>query len=228
VSRPPAAASVRPDAPLPLGLKLGFAVGDHTVSISLAAVSLYYLFFLTEVAGLRPALASLVVLSGRAVDAFTDPAMGRISDVTRSRFGRRRPYFLIGALPFGLSFAFLWQQLDADGQAGRFALYAAVYILHTLSSTILAVPYMALLPELARGYVQRTEINVYRYGADLPAMAEAEIQPQGASFVLASEAALINIIFGLVHLFRPGAGYWRSAAVCRGRPIMPWPRTSAA
>lgn len=153
------------ERPVTLVTKLGFALGDHTVNISLAAVSLYYLFFLSEVAGLRPSLAALVVLAGRAVDAITDPMMGRISDLTRSRFGRRRPYFLAGALPFGLSFALLWQALEVEGETARFLLYTGAYVLHTLSSTVVAVPYMALLPEMARGYVERTEMNVFRYGA---------------------------------------------------------------
>jgi GPH family glycoside/pentoside/hexuronide:cation symporter len=90
---------------LPVRVKLGYSLGDHTINIQLAAVSLFFLFFLTEVAGLAPAWAGLVLLIGRAVDAFTDPAMGRLSDRTRWRLGRRRPFFLIGAVPFGVTFA---------------------------------------------------------------------------------------------------------------------------
>ena len=86
-------------------MKTGYALGDHAINIQLATVSLFYLYFLSEIVGLSPSLAGLVLLGGRAVDAFTDPLMGRLSDRTRWRRGRRRPYFLIGALPFGLSFA---------------------------------------------------------------------------------------------------------------------------
>jgi Na+/melibiose symporter-like transporter len=155
----------RGEESLPARVKLGYALGDHAVNVSLASQSLFLLFFLTEVAGLRPALASLVVLAGRGVDAFTDPAMGRISDLTRWRWGRRRPYFLLGALPFGLTFAFLWRQLpDGMPQAALFAAYAAAYVLHTLSSTVVAVPYMALLPEMALGYQERTAMNIFRAG----------------------------------------------------------------
>jgi sugar (glycoside-pentoside-hexuronide) transporter len=161
-ANPPVATSA-----LPRRLKWIFPLGDHTINVSLGAVSLFYLYFLTEVAGLRPALASLVMLTGRAVDAFTDPAMGRISDMTRWRSGRRRPYFLIGAIPFGVTFALLWQRTDADSQMLRFAFYGGVYVLHTLSSTVLAVPYMALLPEIAADYQDRTVLNMFRSGAVL-------------------------------------------------------------
>ncbi len=151
--------------PLPLSVKLGYALGDHTVNVSLAAQSLFLLFFLTEVAGLRPALASIVVLAGRFVDGFTDPAMGRVSDVTRWRAGRRRPYFLIGALPFGASFAWLWSETpDGLSQGALLAAYATAYAIHTLSSTVVQVPYMALIPEMALGYHDRTVMNLFRGG----------------------------------------------------------------
>jgi glycoside/pentoside/hexuronide:cation symporter, GPH family len=150
------------EQPLPLPVKIGFACGDHTLNLALSALSLLYLFFLTEVAGLRPALAALVLLSGRCVDAITDPLMGRLSDLTPWRWGRRRPYFALAALPFGVSFALLWQHLPVETQALLFAGYAALYILHTSASTMLAVPYMALLPELALGYHERTALNVFR------------------------------------------------------------------
>ncbi len=152
---------------LPLATRWLYPLGDHTNNISLAAVSLFYLYFLTEVAGLRPALASLVVLAGRAVDAFTDPAMGRLSDLTRFKYGRRRPYFLIGAVPFGVTFALLWSDVSFTSQHALFAFYVAVYVVHTLSQTCLAVPYMALIPEMALDYNERTEINAYRMAAVL-------------------------------------------------------------
>jgi sugar (glycoside-pentoside-hexuronide) transporter len=147
---------------LPVYVKAGFALGDHTVNIQLATISLFFLFFLTEVAKLPPSWAGLVLLFGRAVDAVTDPLMGRLSDRTRWRFGRRRPYFLLGAFPFGLTFAFLWSQSGLQNDLAVFTFYTVIYVLNTLCSTVVAVPYMALLPELALGYDERTSINSFR------------------------------------------------------------------
>ncbi len=147
---------------LPARTKLVFALGDHTTNLSLSALSLYYGFFLTTVAGLRPGLAGLVMLMGRTVDAFTDPAMGRISDLTSWQMGRRRPYFLIGMIPFGVSFGLLWSEVPLASQAGKFAFYAGIYVLYSIASTVLAVPYMALIPELTADYQERTSINTYR------------------------------------------------------------------
>ncbi len=147
---------------LPVRVKAGYALGDHAINVQLATVSLFYLFFLSEVVGLAPSLAGLVLLAGRGVDAFTDPLMGRLSDRTRWRWGRRRPYFLAAALPFGVSFALLWTDAAPASASAAFALYFAAYVANTLCSTVLAVPYMALLPELALGYDERTSMNTFR------------------------------------------------------------------
>jgi len=113
---------------LPVLTKSIYGLGDMTINAALASLALVYTsYFLTQIAGLRPALAGLVPLVGRFIDAFTDPLMGRISDQTRWRAGRRRPYFLIAALPFGLSFAAMWIDVPTTSQAVRFAYYAAVF-----------------------------------------------------------------------------------------------------
>jgi GPH family glycoside/pentoside/hexuronide:cation symporter len=142
--------------------RLALGSGDHAMTLALSAVSFVYFAFLTEVVGLRPALAGAVLWIGRLCDAFTDPLMGRISDVTRSRLGRRRPYFLYGALPFGASFALLWLAPPLESQAARFAFCAATYALHALAATVLSVPYVAILPELARDYGERNALNAWR------------------------------------------------------------------
>jgi sugar (glycoside-pentoside-hexuronide) transporter len=147
---------------LAVAVKSGYALGDHAINIQLATVSLFYLFFLSEVVGLPPSLAGLVLLAGRGVDAFTDPLMGRLSDHTTWRWGRRRPYFLLAAAPFGVTFALLWSSAGPANAAAAFAFYLFLYVANTLFSTALAVPYMALLPELALGYHERTSINTFR------------------------------------------------------------------
>jgi len=148
---------------LPVLTKSIYGLGDMTINAALASLALVYTsYFLTQIAGLRPALAGLVPLVGRFIDAFTDPLMGRISDQTRWRAGRRRPYFLIAALPFGLSFAAMWIDVPTTSQTVRFAYYAAVYCLTAVWMTVLAIPYLALLPEMAVGYDERTSLNTYR------------------------------------------------------------------
>ena len=100
-------------------------------------------------------------LVGRTIDAFADPAMGRLSDRCRWRWGRRRPFFLLGAIPFGAGFALLWWRARRS-QLAMFAYYTTVFIFTSLAMTVLSVPYLALQPEMALGYDARTSLNAYR------------------------------------------------------------------
>ena len=99
---------------LSTGRKAVYALGDHTVNLVLSAATLLYLPFLMTHGGLSPALAGLVIWIARIADAVTDPGMGRLSDATRWRSGRRRPYFLIGALPFIGLFQVDWKRGPAS------------------------------------------------------------------------------------------------------------------
>jgi glycoside/pentoside/hexuronide:cation symporter, GPH family len=146
---------------LPFRTKAIYALGDHTVNLGLSAMLFLFPLFLTDVAMLRPTLAGAIPLIARGIDAFADPAMGRFSDATRWRAGRRRPFFLIGALPLGASFAALWATPDW-GDWGKFAYYLIVYVLFALSTTVLSVPYLALIPEMATSYQERTSVNSFR------------------------------------------------------------------
>jgi GPH family glycoside/pentoside/hexuronide:cation symporter len=140
-----------------------YSLGDMSTNTALSTLTIIYAaFFLTQVAGLRPVLAGLVPLIGRFVDAFTDPMIGRLSDRTTLKGGRRRPYFLIGAIPFGLSFAMLWQASPVESQALSFVYYTIIYCLFSVATTLCSVPYLALIPEMATGYDDRTSLNTYR------------------------------------------------------------------
>lgn len=150
-----------PDA-LPTRTKLLYGLGDHAVNLTLSSLLFIFPNFLTDVAGLRPALAGLIPLIGRSIDAMTDPAMGRISDRSRFRLGRRRPWLLIGFVPFGVFFAALWAGPRHAPEALRFGWYAGAYVLFAVSVTVLSVPYMALIPELTHGYQERTSLNAWR------------------------------------------------------------------
>jgi len=155
-------ASAAPRARLSAASKAVYGLGDHTVNLVLSAASLLYLAFLTEYGGLRPALAGIVILIAHTVDAVTGPLMGRLSDLTRSRFGRRRGYFLLGAVPFGVAFALMWATPGLASEAARFGYYLAVYVVVSLAMTCVSVPYLALIPEMATDYDERISLNTYR------------------------------------------------------------------
>ncbi len=99
---------------------------------------------------------------GRLWDAFTDPLMGIISDRTRTRFGRRRPYLLIGAPLLFVGITVLFLDPGFQTQAARFVWATVIYSLVNTAYTVAFIPYNALTPELAKGSDERTALNGYR------------------------------------------------------------------
>lgn len=191
----------REDPRLTPGRKSVYALGDFTVNTVLSSLSIVYItYFLTLVVGLRPELAGAVQLIARTVDAFTDPAMGRISDLCNWRLGRRRPFFLIGALPFGLLYALLWVDLPLESQGALFAYYTVVYVLLSVAMTVLSVPYLALQPELAIGYDARTSLNTYRNaGSVVGVFAAVAFRPVANALGGGAEGfALAGVGFGVL------------------------------
>jgi len=150
------------DERLPIHLKLIYGFGDHPINVALVALTMIFPFYLTDVVGMRFALAGLVPLAGRAVDAVTDVWMGRISDRTTWKAGRRRPYLLIGAVPFAVSFAAIWSVPHIESKMLEFSVYVAIYVALSISMTVVAIPYQALLPELTSSYHERTSLATFR------------------------------------------------------------------
>lgn len=148
-------------ARLTLRTKLGYGVGDLGSGLMFSAVNFYFLYFLTDVAHLAPYLAGLAVMLGKIYDAITDPLMGHLSDRTRTRLGRRRPFMLLAALPFGLAFALAWMA-PAITEPGRFAYALGSFVLLCTFYTVFEVPYASLTADLTRDYDQRTSLTSYR------------------------------------------------------------------
>jgi len=146
--------------------KWGYAFGEVGGSGSWSVINTFLLFFLIEIVGLHPGLASIVLLIGRVVDALTDPIMGMISDHTHSRWGRRKPYIGGGAIPFGISFALIWV-LGGDSQLIIFLFAVLALLLHILIFTMTHTPYLALVPELTTDYNERTTLISYRMGVSV-------------------------------------------------------------
>ena len=144
--------------------KFFYGLGDLSANILLAIFSFYLLFFMVSIVGLKPALASLVFLVAKIWDAITDVWMGRISDNTKSRFGKRRVYMIFGAVPFGLMFIILWLCPFSveTSQFVKFIYYLMAYCLFNTTYTIVYVPYNALTANITDDYDQRSSLTTAR------------------------------------------------------------------
>ena len=154
-----------------------YATGDILGGGAFMMISLLFLNFLTNVELLSPAMAGAVLLIGKLVDAISDPLMGFISDRTKSRFGRRRIYFLLGVLPVFISFTLLWYGFSISTQTGVFWYYVCMYSLFCLAFTMVMVPYNALLPEIAETYDKRTSFMGARMAFSLLSSMLAGVLP---------------------------------------------------
>ncbi len=137
--------------------KLAYGSGAFVNNL-LAAASGGMMIVLNLGLGMNPALVGLLGALPRLTDAFTDPLMGFISDNTRSRWGRRRPYIFCGAFAAGLIFALLWQLPRNQSETFTFVWFLVGSILFYAGYTVFATPWVALGYELTPDYHERTRL----------------------------------------------------------------------
>jgi len=142
--------------------KLGYGVGDIYGGGSGTLISFFYLVFLTDVVRINPGLAGTVILISKAYDAVTDPFEGVLSDRTRTKLGRRRPYLLAGILLVFLSFFAMFYPVAFESQTARFGFVIATYLFFSTVVSIVMLNYNALQPELSLDYNERTSLTTFR------------------------------------------------------------------
>lgn len=142
---------------IPFFQKIVYGTGAF-VNNTLAAAIGNMMIILNLGFGMNPALVGLLGSLPRLTDAFTDPLMGYISDNTRSRWGRRRPYIFWGAISAGIVFALLWQMPLGRSEAYYFWWFLGGSIIFFLAYTVFATPWVALGYELTPDYHERTRL----------------------------------------------------------------------
>ncbi len=139
-----------------------YGSGDLGFSLTNTILNVYLALFLTDVVGLKPAVAALAFFIGRTWDYINDPIVGYISDRTRSRWGRRRPFLLFGALPMAAAFCMLWWRPPLETVVGLGIYYSVMFALFDTAATFAYMPYYALTPELTDDYDERTGLTSRR------------------------------------------------------------------
>jgi len=154
----------RKSSTINLSTKVAYGVGELASEVTGSVLVFFFLFFLTNVAGLNAGLAGTILLVGKVWDAINDPIIGWLSDNTRSRWGRRYPWMVIGAIPLGLCFALLWWIPSLGNQMGLFIYYTAIGFIFHIAYTAVVLPYATLGAELTEYYDERTGLVSYKAG----------------------------------------------------------------
>ncbi|MDR3139812.1 MAG: MFS transporter [Treponema sp.] len=164
--------------------KLGFGIFDLGGNMFFTLMGFWCLKYLTDIVGLAAALAGTAVMAGKFWDAVTDPVMGYISDRTRSRWGRRRPYLLFGALPMMLTMGLFFTAPEIGNPLALTLWAVLTLMLLNTASTVINIPYSSLTPELTDDYHERTSLNGYRFGCAVfgTIAGAAAVQPLVAAF----------------------------------------------
>ena len=190
--------------------KLAYGSGDMGPAITANILAFFLLYFFTNVAGLPAGLSGSILAIGKIGDAINDPIAGILSDRTRSRWGRRIPWMLFGAIPFGIFFFLQWivPRFSANPSVNNwclFAYYVLISILFNCAYTAVNLPYTALTPELTQDYNERTNLNSFRFafsiGGSILSLILATVifqaypgDPQQQYLILGIVSSLLSVI----------------------------------
>lgn len=154
-----------------------FAAGDVFGGGAQSILSVLYLIFLTNTLHISPAWAGTVVMISKGWDAMADPLMGVISDNTRTRIGRRRPYLLAGGFLVFLAFALIWYPVGFASRAGKVIYVTIVYLFYNTVSTVISVPYSSMSTEVTPEFDECNKVNIMRLVFSLISTAVCTLVP---------------------------------------------------
>jgi len=177
-----------------------FAMGDIFQGGFFNLVNFFYSIFLTDVIGLHPMWAANVFLLGKIWDAVIDPAMGYLSDNTRSRFGRRRIYFLIGAPLVLVAFVMMWFPYSSGTELSKVIFFIFAYMLMNTANAVVSVPFLAMSAELSTDYNERTALTNTRMIVSIISSIICAVVPMlivGMFADIHSGYMAMSVVFGL-------------------------------
>jgi glycoside/pentoside/hexuronide:cation symporter, GPH family len=145
---------------VPFGQKAAFGAGHFVLNLLPGALG-FFMFFLLTAFGMDPLYAGILGALPRLFDALSDPIMGFISDNTKSKWGRRRPYIFVGAILSGILFTLTWQMSPENSQIYNFWYFLILTILFLAGNTMFATPLVGLGYEMTSDYNERTRLMAF-------------------------------------------------------------------
>lgn len=146
-----------PEDIIPFGQKVSFGVGMLAMQLFAAVMSVFTVILVMAL-NMDPLLAGILTAAPRIFDAITDPIMGYITDNTRTRWGRRKPYIFIGAILSGITYMAMWQLYPENTTMYNFFYFLFMSLAFYLGYTIFSTPFVALGYEMSPDFHERTSI----------------------------------------------------------------------
>lgn len=142
--------------------RFGWAIGEFAIASHMAILSIYLLFYLTEVHHFPGALAGTLILIPRIWNVISDPLMGGISDRVKSRWGRRRPFLLAGAVVWGVFYGLMFWIPEDLTQTQKAVWFLITCFGVNTGLSLYHVPYSAMVPEMSRSTEERLRLLSYK------------------------------------------------------------------
>lgn len=221
------------NAKLSVWTKLKYGVGDFGMAVVTAMLQFSMLYYYTDVVGVNAALAGTAMLVGKITwDLVNDVLFGYLEDKTKSRWGKRRPYLIFGAVPFAISFWLVFSIPRGLDDVAYFFIIIGTFILFDTFHTLIATAYSAMTAEITGDYNERTSLTTYRMvfsiigylcGAGLTSML-AGIISQSFNVTDHEGWSIVSLIYGIlggISILIPGLFLKYKPAVEDKPPQMP-------
>ena len=156
-----AAVAVTETGRLSTGVKIGYGAGDLAVNLALNVTAMYMLYYYTDVFAITAAAAGFILLFARMGLGFLDPFIGHLSDRVNTRWGKKRPFLLFGAIPLGICSSLLFFSPDF-GHTAKLVWAAATFTFFFICVSLVNIPYTALAPALTRDIHERSSLAGYK------------------------------------------------------------------
>lgn len=165
--------------------RFGYGMGDFACNLVWQVISLYLLYFYTDIMGLAPAAIAAMFVVCRIIDGITDLLVGFAIDKTKTRWGKSRPWFLFGAIPFAIA-AYLAFSVPDISPDGKLAYAYATYIFLSFMYTVVNIPLASILPALTDDANERTVLATWR----------KFLAFAGSTIVSATALTMVNMVGG--------------------------------
>ena len=178
-------------------MMVGWGLGSVAPGMIIGLANALQLRFITDFVGISAGVASTILVLSKLYDAFADPTMGWLSDRTQSRWGRRRPYLLLGGILLPVAMVLMFTLPPFDSTVLRIGFTFVVALLFTTAYTIFNIPYIAMPAEMSFHRKERTELISYRvYAIGISQMlaqfcGSALVQKMGGTGIAYTKMALI-------------------------------------